>query len=111
MLNRRHRLLTSDDFRTVLRRGKKTPVDGGLVAVLRKQAELPVRYGFVVSKAVGNAVVRNTVKRRLRAACVSMVADYSGVDVVVRADPRAKGVSVDSWRRNIKATLDRAVAS
>lgn len=111
MLNRRHRLLTSDDFRTVLRRGKKAPVDGGLVSVLRTESDVPCRCGFVVSKAVGNAVVRNTVKRRLRAACASLIVQYSGVDVVVRADHGAINVSVETWRRNIMALLDRVVAS
>lgn len=54
------------------------------------RAGLPPRVGFVVSKAVGGAVVRNRTKRRLRA----MVADRlpgipNGLDLVVRANPPA----------------------
>jgi len=46
------------------------------------------RVGFVVSKAVGGAVVRNRVKRRLRALARPLVsADERGCDVVVRALP------------------------
>lgn len=50
----------------------------------------PSRAGFVVSRAVGNAVTRNRVKRRLR----HLVADAlpsvpRPVDVVVRALPSA----------------------
>jgi ribonuclease P protein component len=48
------------------------------------------RVGFVVSGAVGNAVTRNRVKRRLRHLAAAHVADTpAGIGVVVRALPRA----------------------
>jgi ribonuclease P protein component len=108
VLNRRHRLLTSDDFRTVLRRGRKTGIAGGLVAVLQTQKEEPLRCGFVVTKAVGNAVERNVVKRRLRAAFAYLVDAHPGVDVVVRADRNALSVTVDAWRGALAAVLDKS---
>lgn len=46
------------------------------------------RVGFVVSKGVGNAVVRNRVKRRLRH-LVRELDTPSAVDAVVRALPPA----------------------
>ena len=56
------------------------------------RAGQPPRVGFVVSKAVGNAVVRNRTKRVLRAvmsARIALVPD--GVDVVVKANPELPG--------------------
>ena len=54
------------------------------------RAELPPRVGFVVSKAVGNAVVRNRTKRRLRAAVATQLGGIpDGCDLVVRANPAA----------------------
>lgn len=48
------------------------------------------RVGFVVSKAVGNAVTRNRVKRRLRHLCRPLVEELEdGTVVVVRALPAA----------------------
>lgn len=48
------------------------------------------RVGFVVSKAVGNAVVRNRVKRRLRAAMSTRMDEVpEGALMVVRALPAA----------------------
>ena len=48
------------------------------------------RVGFVVSGALGNAVTRNRVKRRLRHLAAAHLADTpDGIDIVVRALPRA----------------------
>jgi ribonuclease P protein component len=48
------------------------------------------RVGFVVSGALGNAVTRNRVKRRLRHLAAAHLADTpEGMDIVVRALPRA----------------------
>jgi ribonuclease P protein component len=48
------------------------------------------RVGLVVSGALGNAVTRNRVKRRLRHLAATHAADTpAGVDLVVRALPRA----------------------
>lgn len=48
--------------------------------------------GLVVSKAVGNAVTRNRVKRRLRhLAAARLLSTPSGTDLVVRALPAASG--------------------
>lgn len=56
----------------------------------------PTRVGFVVSKAVGNAVVRNRVRRRLRHLAREWVPLTSlPLDVVVRALPAAATRPVD----------------
>jgi ribonuclease P protein component len=50
------------------------------------RAGQPPRVGLVVSKAVGNAVVRNRTKRVLRALMTSRIDRVpQGVDVVIRA--------------------------
>jgi ribonuclease P protein component len=58
------------------------------------RADLPPRVGFVVSKAVGNAVVRNRTKRRLRASVAGHLDGVAtGWDLVVRANPAAAQAS------------------
>ena len=57
---------------------------------ITSRSELAPRVGFVVSKAVGNAVTRNRVKRRLRHLCRPLVDELAdGTVVVVRAMPAA----------------------
>lgn len=61
--------------------------------------------GFVVSKALGGAVVRNRVKRRLRHVCAARLGRLgTGVDVVVRATPAAATAS----SADLGAALDHA---
>ena len=63
--------------------------------------------GFVVSKAVGGAVVRNQVKRRLRHLARERLGSLPGSAVlVVRALPPA----ATSTSAELAADLDRALA-
>lgn len=72
------------------------------------RAARPPRVGFVVSKNVGGAVVRNRVKRRLRAQTARLLSTLPpGVDVVVRAQPSA----ADAASKQLGAELERLLAS
>jgi ribonuclease P protein component len=72
-------------------------------------APISSRAGFVVSKAVGNAVVRNTVKRRLRHLMRTRIADLpAGAEVVVRAMPAAAGLTFEALATDLDAALEAA---
>lgn len=78
--------------------------------VTDSRAGLPPRVGFVVSKAVGNAVVRNRTKRRLRAAVASQLAGIpAGVDVVVRAQAAAASATFAELCEALNPLLHKAV--
>ena len=69
----------------------------------------PARVGFVVSKAVGDAVTRNRVKRRLRHLARDLVGDLPpGTDVVVRALPAAAWLSSQELGAELARCLGRA---
>ncbi|WP_076262970.1 ribonuclease P protein component [Intrasporangium flavum] len=98
MLPARHRLRESADFASAVRGPGASRAGGRLVVVHANRtdarADLPPRVGFVVSKAVGNAVVRNRTKRRLRASMAGHVNRVpTGWDLVVRANPAAAQAS------------------
>lgn len=58
--------------------------------LVRRDCQEPARVGFVVSKAIGSAVVRNKVRRRLRHLARGYLASLPGGSLlIVRAAPRA----------------------
>lgn len=93
MLTRAARLTTAGDFRSTIRRGTRVGRPTLVLHAGTRAGDGGVRVGFVVSKAVGGAVTRNRVKRRLRHLAAEHLLDgqpgSSGVNVVVRALPAA----------------------
>lgn len=63
------------------------------------------RFGFIVSKAVGNAVHRNLVKRRMRALAAQIPANANGLDFVFRALPGAAEIEWDELNQQVSSGL------
>ena len=63
-----HRLTRRQEFLRVAAKGRRAPVHGLVLQALMRDDAAPVRLGFTVTKKVGNAVVRNRTRRRLREA-------------------------------------------
>ncbi|HEY6811023.1 MAG TPA: ribonuclease P protein component [Propionibacteriaceae bacterium] len=100
MLPRLLRMHHSKDFRRTTKRGIRVSRPTLVVHAMHVPSDVPSerdgverqrpRVGFVVSGALGNAVTRNRVKRRLRHLAAAHVAETPvGMDIVVRALPRA----------------------
>ncbi|MFE0459931.1 ribonuclease P protein component [Kitasatospora sp. NPDC058965] len=126
MLPSENRLRRRQDFATAVKRGRRAgrPL---LVVHLRREDEraepvggysdshphvaegLPsARAGFVVSKAVGPAVVRNLVKRRLRHLVRERLTRLpAGSLIVVRALPDAANASYSDLAHDLDAALKR----
>ena len=108
MLPAGHRLRASSDFAATFRGPRGARAGSTLIVVHANQTDAragqPPRVGFVVSKAVGTAVVRNRTKRRLRALMAARLRDIpAGTDVVVRANP----VAAQADSSALGAELDR----
>lgn len=79
------------------------PASGG---ALRRGT--PAQVGFVVSRAVGPAVTRNLVKRRLRHVLAGRLAELpAGARIVVRALPASAGASF----AQLEAAVGRALGA
>lgn len=91
-----------EDFRVALRRGHRIATPALVLHIVHRAGVGPVRFGFIVSKAVGGAVVRNLVRRRLRAIGLGVLtAVEPGTDVVVRALPGAASASWDTLQAEV----------
>lgn len=114
MLPAPNRLRERSDFASAIRAPGATRAGSRILVVhanvTDSRAGLPPRVGFVVSKAVGNAVVRNRTKRRLRAAIATRLDGIpAGVDVVVRAQPAAANATFAELSDALIPLLHRAI--
>ncbi|MBO1267956.1 ribonuclease P protein component [Arthrobacter cavernae] len=106
MLATSNRLRTSTDFSTTVRSGVRNGRRNLVLYTAPIGAAEPSRIGFIVSKAVGNAVTRNLVKRRLReAGAMSLHEHGTGLAVVVRALPAAATASWEQLLSDYNAAL------
>ena len=140
MLPSEHRLRRRQDFATATRRGRRAgrPLlvihlceNGGIAGAGAPgavdpvadtgmtssdphgagEAPSPARAGFVVSKAVGPAVVRNRVKRRLRHLVATRISGLpAGSLVVVRALPPAGTADYADLERDLDSALRKLTA-
>jgi len=105
-MRHRHRLTKRRDFAAVYRKGRAFAHPLVVLRLLPNQ--LPYsRYGFVVSKTVGKAVVRNQVRRRLREGIRTLLVQ-PGWDIVVIARRKAAVADFHTLRRATAGLLSRA---
>jgi ribonuclease P protein component len=108
-VKRRDRLSGRRQFAAV--RAARVSAGGGALRVHLAPNELThVRLGFAIPKTVGGAVVRNTVRRRLRAALDPRREQLAGLDVVVSTSPAAAGLSFADLDAELGRCLERARA-
>ncbi|MCI0686774.1 MAG: ribonuclease P protein component [Sporichthyaceae bacterium] len=118
MLAAGNRLRRRDDFATAVRRGRRAGRPLLVVHMFVGSSSSPTepaggatstpRFGFVVGRAVGPAVTRNTVRRRLRhLARTRLAALPPDAWVVVRALPAAAGATSVELAGDLDGALDR----
>ncbi|MCL2467923.1 MAG: ribonuclease P protein component [Micrococcales bacterium] len=94
----------SADFTATVRHGARS---GRETLVVHLVADGNGTVGFVVPRSVGGAVVRNRVKRRLRALVAARLDTLGRADMVVRALP----ASATASSARLAADLDGAVGT
>ncbi|GAB3244197.1 ribonuclease P protein component [Nocardioides dilutus] len=111
MLPAAHRLTEPAAFSITVRAGRRAG-SRTVVAHLHTDgmSQAPPRVGLVVSKAVGNAVVRNRVKRRLRHQVAPLLSTLPpGTTVVLRALPPAAASTSAELAEELRAALSRCL--
>jgi ribonuclease P protein component len=104
-----HRLTKRSEFLRVAAAGEKAAVGGVVLQALTRDVNAPVRLGFTVTRKVGNAVVRNRTRRRLKEA-VRMVLQAEPIhsaDLVLIGRSSTRKRDFQALQADIKRALDR----
>lgn len=105
MLPARNRMRRSEDFAATMRGGVKGV--GHCVVVHADLTKDDTLVGFVVSKRVGNSVVRHRVARRMRHAVRDLMDTRHVGHAVIRALPTAAEASGTALKADIARALTR----
>jgi ribonuclease P protein component len=97
-----------DEFTLTVRRGRRAGRSTVVAHLLPRTCEEAPRVGFIVARTVGNAVVRNRVRRRLR----HLMAEHlqrlpQGSLLVIRANSAAAEARNDDLAADLASALDR----
>lgn len=91
-VKKEYRVKKDKEFQAVFTRGASVANRQFVVYALKKEQQTHFRIGLSVSKKIGNAVVRNQVKRYVREACQlhedSLAPNYDFV--IIARNPAAK---------------------
>jgi ribonuclease P protein component len=105
------RLTRRAEFLRAAAKGRKAPMPGLVLQALPRNDDAPARLGFTVTKKIGNAVIRNRTRRRLKEAARLVLAaqPVCGVDLVLigRAGTAKRDFAVlqDDFRRAMSKAL------
>ena len=114
-------MLESADFSVTMRHGARAGTEHLVVHLLPQLPQQPDQpadgnppvsttlVGFAVSKQVGTAVVRNTVRRRLRHLVRARIDGLPVGRIVVRALPGSVGASSEELGRSFDSAVARAL--
>ena len=92
MLKKKHRINTKKEYDYIYKNGKKIQAKYIIVFSIPNNLEYS-RFGFVTSKKVGNAVIRNRAKRQSRAIVQKNLEQIkTGYDYVIVARYNIKNV-------------------
>jgi ribonuclease P protein component len=104
------RLRRRAEFLRVAARGRKVPLTGLVLQALARPDCGPARLGFTVTKKVGNAVVRNRTRRRLKETARLLLREtpVQGVDLVLIGREATRHRKFAMLMDDLRRALNRA---
>jgi ribonuclease P protein component len=104
------RLTRRAEFLRAATKGRKAALPGVVLQALPRDDQAPARLGFTVTRKIGNAVIRNRTRRRLREAARLVLAEQpvSGVDLVLIGRAATRGRDFKALQDDLRRALTRA---
>jgi ribonuclease P protein component len=110
MLAEPGRLTRRPEFLRVAAKGRKAPMPGLVLQALKRGDDAPARLGFTVTKKVGNAVIRNRTRRRLKEAARLLLREQplAGADLVLIGRDATRSRDFAALREDLRRALSKA---
>lgn len=107
MLARQNKVTSGADYRRISRRGRRAGASGLVVfGEANHDAASPTRFGFIITKRVGVAVVRNYTRRRLKGIAHELLTILpTGASFVIRVFPEAADFSYEQLRAEARRAV------
>jgi ribonuclease P protein component len=104
------RLTRRAEFLRAAAKGRKAPMPGVVLQALPRDDQEPARLGFTVTRKIGNAVIRNRTRRRLKEAARLVLAEQmvSGVDLVLIGRAATRGRDFAHLKDDLRRALAKA---
>ncbi len=104
------RLRRRAEFLRAAAKGRKVPVPGMVLQALPRDDPGPARLGFTVTKKIGNAVIRNRTRRRLKEAARLVLAErpVAGVDLVLIGREATRQRDFRALQQDLRRALAKA---
>jgi ribonuclease P protein component len=104
------RLTRRSEFLRAAAKGRKAPMPGVVLQALPRDDQGPARVGFTVTKKIGNAVIRNRTRRRLKEAARLVLAGHpvAGVDLVLIGREATRGRDFSALQDDLRRALAKA---
>ena len=101
-----NRIKASDDFATTIKKGKAQRNQSFVIHYRTNELNY-ARVGISVSSKLGNAVIRNHIKRQIRSMCDELI-DYDRIklDIVIVAKQGFLNRSFDDNKMSLKQLLN-----
>ena len=101
------RLTRRAEFLSAAAKGRKAAMRGVVVQALARNDTGPARLGFTVTRKVGNAVIRNRTRRRLKEAARLVLAERpaAGVDLVLIGRDSTRGCEFTALLEDLRRAL------
>ncbi len=104
------RLTRRAEFLRAAAKGRKAALPGVVLQALPRDDQAPARLGFTVTRKIGNAVIRNRTRRRLKEAARLVLAEQpvAGVDLVLIGRAATRGRDFEALQDDLRRALAKA---